>query len=138
MQTMNGFAFALIIIGSVLIFLGVTFYLIGFFKSLHRKGWRKTDGIIDSKSTLLKGVANAFPEAHFVVDGKVYVHYSRTRQTPGIPEGTKVEIVYDPDDPNRAGINTFVQSGAIFKLLGTIFFSIGIILFLLFIIRFLL
>lgn len=129
MEIFDGLPLVFIIIGSVFIFLGVAFYFIGFFTALNRKGWHKTVGVIDSQSTLLKGIANSFPEAHFEVDGKVYIHKSRTKQTPGIPEGTKVEIVYDPNDPNRAGINTFVQSGAIFKLLGIIFFSIGIIFF---------
>lgn len=75
----------------------------------------------DSKGSKLPDRA---PTVSYQVGDVSYEYTSKIQQSPGLPPGKIVEVFYNPDNPQEAIINTFVQRGSIFKLLGSIFIGI--------------
>lgn len=141
---MNDFYVVLAIFGSFFFLFGSIFWLIGFIRKRGTKDWAQTSGEIIKKEktyniTLAKIIKkegflsegpDQRPTAEYVVDGQTYTYTSNIGQTPGIQPGTIVDILYDPYNPSKAIINTFVQSGAIFKLIGLILIGVTLLSFL--------
>lgn len=48
-------------------------------------------------------------------------------QQPGLPIDTEVDVLYNPNRPEKAIIDTFVQHGSLFILLGSIFLALAVI-----------
>lgn len=148
---MNDLYMVLAILALSFLLLGSIFWLIGFIRKRGTKDWAWASGEIIKKEkhyniTLSKIIKNEEflskgpderPTAEYVVDGKTYTYTSNIGQTPGIKPGIIVDVLYDPYNPSKAMINTFVQSGAIFKLLGWIFIGVTLLCFLTILILFL-
>lgn len=111
----------------VFIILGTAFLIIGTVIRNNSKDWDKTMGIIVNGNAIFKSLPNSYPTAKYTVEGIEYTHTSNIKQNPRIRTGKKVEILYNPDKPNQARINTAVQNGKVFKIIGTIFLSVSIL-----------
>ncbi len=124
----------------ILFLLGIIFMIIGVKRSKKIQNWILTEGEIVKKqkhvnitlsSIFNKNVSGSHlpdkaPTVKFEVDGTTYESTSSIEQTPGFVPGTVVELYYNPQNPEEAIINSFVQKGVIFKVLGWVFMSISI------------
>ena len=124
-----------LMLGSVFLFLGLS-------RSRRTKKWNRTSGIvikkeknihitlgkIFNKESLLSNGPDASPTFQYQVNGNEYEKTSSIQQKPGFNPGTIVDVLYDPNDPKQAIIDSFVQRGSIFTLLGWIFISIGFVI----------
>lgn len=131
------------IIGLILFVMGSIFFIIGFRRSRLVNRWKKTSGIIVKKeininislSKIISGDSfvskgpDYHPTVQYTVDGVQHEYTSNVHQQPGIPIGKEVEVRFNPDNPEQAIINTFVQRGSIFTLIGGILLSMSLILF---------
>lgn len=141
---MDSFTFVLLIFIAIFGLLGLVFFLIGYLRTRKIHYFDRTEGMIIQKERHFK--LNLFqlskkqtsihqegtysdenPSVAYEVGGEKYIHTSSISQQPGIPIGTKVGVYYDPYQPEKAIIDTFVQRGSLFKLLGSIFLGIAMI-----------
>src|SRR5690625_3491379 len=122
-------------IGLIFIFMGTVFFIIGWRTSRLIHVWRATKGVVIP--TMNEGnfvfsddgaLPEDFPTVEYTVEGVTYQFTSRVSQKPRMPIGKEVEVLYNPEDHSQVIINTFVQNGTLFKLLGIIFESVGFIL----------
>jgi len=81
-----------------------------------------------NKGKFVSTLPDSAPTFQYEVNGIEYENTSDIQQDPGFAIGSTVEVLYDPDDPQKAVINSFIQKGTIFRVLGKIFTSIGLIL----------
>jgi hypothetical protein len=103
--------------------LAAVFWIIGFIMRRRTAGWSKTEGQVIADRRHLQHFADRKPVFVFQTpSGREYVIESIVRQSPAPSPGTRVEVLYDPIDPSRAIINSFVQSGSLFTLTGYILF----------------
>lgn len=130
------------ILVSVPVFIGIIFVAIGLIRSSASKDWPRTDGVIIKKeqhySLSLGKILNnesiksnrpdQRPTFQFTVEGKDYIKTSAMQQTPGFQPGNTVTVLYNPDDPNQAVINTKAQRGTIFTIIGAAIISVTIFL----------
>lgn len=125
--------------------LGIVFLLIGLFRSRKAKKYARTSGVIikGAKKKLLKLpflseklidtlydkqiVTETNPTVSYKVDGKTYTSRSTLSQEPPLRIGKKVDVLYNPENPEEALIDTFIQRGSIFTLIGSIFLIILLI-----------
>lgn|SRR5690625_1987501 len=122
--------------------IGTIFFLIGFFRSRPIKYYDQTKGVIIKKErhyviNLYKLIHNeparefytpdARPTVVYEVEGEQYTFTSSLSQQPGLEIGKEVNIFYDRYAPNRAIIDTFLQRGTLFTLIGIIFLVLGIL-----------
>src|SRR5699024_3720217 len=61
------------------------------------------------------------------VGSQTYTYRSSISQKPAIPIGKEVNVLYNPRNPEGAIIDTFVQRGSIFTLVGCILFMVMLI-----------
>jgi len=117
----------IVIPAGILTLLGIIFWSIGFFMTRKTRDWEKTTGEIVKKSRWGGGLPDYRPTVRFEAhDGQTYEVMSFINQTPGLLPGRKVPVLYDPYDPYRARIDTFVQSGRIFLIIGNVLLGLGI------------
>lgn len=124
--------------------LGITFFFIGFFRSRKANYYERATGVIvrGKKNSLLeytnfselvdklyegRTIPDRYPTVAYEVEGKIYTYKSAMSQSPGLRIGTKVDVLYDPYQPEKALIDTFVQRGSLFTLLGSIFLIVALI-----------
>lgn len=124
--------------------LGVIFFSIGFIRSQIAKKYERTTGVIvrGEKSSFLKHsnfnelidklyegrtVPDKYPTVAYEVQGTTYTYKSAMSQQPGLPIGTEVDVLFNPNRPEKAMIDTFVQRGSLFTLLGSIFLVLALI-----------
>lgn len=131
---MDGFS-TLTGIGLIFLFIGLVFSIIGWRFSKLIKLWEPTKGVIVPTNTDAKIVIGSNharqednPTVKYTVNGVTYQSTSQVYQTPRMPIGKQVEERYNPKNPEEVMINTFVQNGTLFKLLGGIFGVVGFIL----------
>lgn len=127
--------------GAVFTILGVVFFTFGVLRTRPLKNWEATTGIIIKKElnininlgkllgdkSFIEKTPDYYPTFQYVVGGKTYESTSKVHQEPGFSPGKEVEVLYDPAAPQNAVINSFVQKGTLFTLLGGIFLSIGLL-----------
>lgn len=82
------------------------------------------NNIINNKE-ILSSAPDRAPTFHYKVNGAEYETTSRVQQTPGFQIGSTVEILYNPDDPAQAVINSFIQKGTLFNIIGKFLFFLG-------------
>ncbi|WP_010274191.1 DUF3592 domain-containing protein [Paenibacillus senegalensis] len=120
----------LIIPGGVLTLLGAFFLTIGLIRKLPTRHWEATVGQVVKKGKLFPGLPDSSPTFRYMAhDGQTYERTSLITQRPGIPPGRNVPVLYHPENPKRAVINTFAQNGSAFILIGSIIMGVGLILF---------
>ena len=139
---MEGFYLLFLIPGSIFFVMGIIFLFIIRKVTKPEKHWPITTGTIIqkeknmtvsignflNKGKLLSSGPDSAPTFQYEVNGIEYEKTSEIRQDPGFAIGSTVEILYDPDDPQQAVINSFIQKGTIFKVLGKLFTTMGGIL----------
>ena len=111
-----------LIVSSIFIVVGVTLWLRG--NHLLKNG-KKADAIIfenNFNSTSSDG-GMYYPVVRFVTEKKEWITQElRIGYFPAKPEGTKLEVIYDKDNPTNVEINSRTQ----LEILPRIFVSIGI------------
>lgn len=117
-----------IIPGGILTLLGSIFLAIGLVRKLPTKHWDETVGQVVKKGKLFPGLPDNSPTFRYrAQDGNTYEKTSWITQRPGISPGKNVPVLYNPDNPERAIINTFAQNGTAFIIIGSVILGIGII-----------
>lgn len=126
----------------VFLFTGLIFLIVNRNTVRPKKYWLTTEGKIIQREKNFnislgriinrEGFVSAQPDRaptfQYVVDGVEHETTSKIQQTPGFAIGSTVEVLYHPDDPKQAVINSFIQKGSIFNIIGKILTSIGLIL----------
>jgi len=139
---MDGFYMIFLIPAMILLIMGLIFLFVIRKVTKPEKHWPITTGTIIqkeknmtvsignfmNKGKLLSSGPDSAPTFQYEVNGIEYEKTSDIEQDPGFAIGSTVEVLYDPDDPQQAVINSFIQRGTIFSILGKIFTSIGSIL----------
>lgn len=109
----------------IICIIGAFLLIIGFVRTNRLKAWKETEGVVVRGK---RGMLNIFlPTVKYVADGKDYVHASNILQVPLLSTGTKVTVLYHPEEPKRALIDTFMQRGEIIKIIGVAFLVLGIL-----------
>lgn len=134
---MNDLVFVLSIFTAIFFILGGIFFTIGHVKTRSQNMWDETTGVIIKKTNppqifkiLFRNYdkqPDYYPTVQYIVNGITYEKTSDVYQSPGLPPGKEVSVLYNPDDPEQAVINTFIQRGTIFKLIGSILIGICIL-----------
>src|SRR5699024_6939283 len=74
------------------------------------------------------GIPALYPTFRWQDDaGIVHQRTSMVSASLGPRPGTRLTVLYDPSNPSRAILDTFVQSGRIFYLVGGLIAGIGVI-----------
>ena len=60
-------------------------------------------------------------------EGRVHQRTSVMRASLGPKHGTQVPVRFDPDEPSRAMIDTYVQSGRILHAIGGVMLTLGLV-----------
>ncbi len=122
----NEFQLVVLIFTGVLLLLGAVFTSIGVLRSRMTRGWMRTQGQVVSKSGSTWGMASQYPTFRWMApDGREYSKTSMVRSSLGPRPGTLVPVLFDPRDPSRGMIDSFVQRGTIFSVIGGILLTCG-------------
>ena len=119
-----------LILGGVATLLGLVFTGIGMIRGRMVRGWTPTTGIVVDRRTGRTdgGMAAIYPtfrwEDHH---GQVHQRTSMMRASLGPRPGSQVPVRFDPDDPSRAMIDTYVQSGRILYAIGGAVLALGLV-----------
>lgn len=127
---------------TIFLVMGLIFLLV--IKNINRpaKDWQMTTGTIIrkeknysislgkifNKEGIVSSLPDSAPTFQYEVNGIEYEKTSKVQQNPGFAIGSTVEILYNPEDPQQAVINSIIQRGTLFSVLGKIFISISVIL----------
>lgn len=139
---MNNLYFLLGIPAIIFSMMGLMFLLVIRIAVRPSKEWLTTTGTIIQKEKnysislgkiinsegFLSNQPDSAPTFRYEVNGIEYETTSKVRQTPGFKIDSTVDILYNPDDPQQAIINTIVQKGTIFNIIGKVLLSLGVIL----------
>jgi len=139
---MNDFFLPIIVGLSPLVILCIVFFIIGLKIKRRTRNWTHSTGVIVQKEkhiiinlrTLLSGegfeskVPDSRPTVQYEIDGTQYEYTSKIGQTPGFMPDTIVDIMYNPENPEEVVIDSFVQRGAVFLLIGWILFGISLLI----------
>lgn len=139
---MEALPFLLGIPGLIFSCMGIVFLLVSRTIVRPKKDWLTVTGTIIQKEKNYtislgkimnrEGFAASAPDRaptfHYEVNGIEYETTSKVQQSPGFQIGATVEILYNPEDPQQAVINSFLQKGTLFNIIGKIIFSFGLIL----------
>lgn len=115
---------ALFYIGPILFCLiGLGLFFTGYLKTNRLKKWETTEAIVIKGSRGFIGVLT--PTIEYEVDNKNYIYTSNILQLPILSIGSEVPIFYHPTSPNRVVLDTFMQRGEVFKVIGAGFIVVG-------------
>lgn len=109
-------------------FMGLAFALIGVMRKNKARHWPSTNGVIIKKGTFAKAAPDRRPAFQYLVNGVQYECTSSVQQPSGFKPGTSVSVRYDPEQPERAIIDTIAQNGTIFARIGYAFLATGLVL----------
>lgn len=123
---MEVFSIVFAFLGGFFLLFGGIFVAVGLFRDRHSKTWPSIQGTIVKKGKLFLNVPDRYPSFKYEVNGKVYEKTSSIRQTPGFKDESIITILYNPDNPHQAIIDSFAQRGTVFKVLGYVFIGVGI------------
>jgi uncharacterized protein DUF3592 len=105
--------------GGIGVLLGLIFIAIGWLRGKMVRGWTSTTGMIVNRDGSTTGMPALYPTFQWRDQhGLDHRHTSMVRASLGPRPGTAVEVLYDPGDPSRGIINSAVQSGRIFLVIG--------------------
>jgi len=126
---MPAWAIALLI-GGISILLGGIFITIAAIRTRMTRGWVRTTGIVVDQRTGRAdgGIPALYPTFQWQdANGRVHQHTSMVSASLGPRPGKRLAVLYDPRNPARAILDTFVQSGRIFYLVGGLVTGIGVL-----------
>jgi len=126
--------------GLIFSFMGLVFLLVSRTTVRPDREWLTTTGTIIqkeknysislnniiNKKEVLSSAPDRAPTFHYEINGVEYETTSKVQQTPGFQIGSTVEILYNPDDPEQAVINSFIQKGTLFNIIGKALFFLGV------------
>jgi hypothetical protein len=123
----------------VLTLLGAVFTGIAAIRSRMMRDWTRTTGVVVSRRTGradsaggMGGMPAIYPTFRWEdQQGRVHQRTSMMRASLGPKPGTQVPVRFDPDEPSRAMIDSFVQSGRILLAIGGGAAALGLVLLLL-------
>lgn len=103
--------------------IGIGLLFTGFLRTNRLKKWETTEATVIKSS---RGIlALLTPTVEYEVNNKNYIYTSNILQLPILSTGSEVTIFYHPTSPNRVVLDTFMQRGEIFKVIGGGFIIIG-------------
>lgn len=125
-----------LILGGVLTLLGAVFTSIAVIRSRMMRDWTRTTGVVVSRRTGRSdsahgggGMAAIYPTFQWQDhEGRVHQRTSMMRASLGPKPGTQVHVRFDPDEPSRAMIDSYVQSGRILYPIGGGAAALGLVL----------
>lgn len=129
-----------------ILLLGLLFTFIGYIQRRHFNNFEKTTGIIVKREkTFNISLTNitsgediqtekstdpdSYASFQFVVNNKQYEGRSLIKINPGYAPGSKVDILYNPDNPKKAIISNIFYKGFYFFLGGAFILIISLLLF---------
>lgn len=115
---MNVLQIVALSVGAPLLILGIVFLFIGLKLFPSTKHWLRTSALIVKKDNLLMHFPDRYPTFFYEVDGTTFQKTSTVHQQPGFKPDTIVEILYNPDDPQQAVIDSVAQRGTVFTIIG--------------------
>lgn len=98
-----------ITIVSILFLVGLIILLFGVIRYSSTKGYKRIEGIMLIKKGFR--IDHGKPNVRYEVEGYTYTYTSPIGQSFGIRHGKKVPVLYDPNNPANAVIDTFIQRG---------------------------
>ena len=110
-----------LILGGVATGLGVIFTGIAVIRRRMTRDWTPTTGTVVDRRTGRTdvGMAAIYPTFRWEDQhGRVHQRTSMMRASLGPKPGAQVPVRFDPDEPSRAMIDTYVQSGRILFAIG--------------------
>ena len=122
--------FVPLILGGVAAGLGVLFTGIAVIRGRMTRGWTPTTGTVVDRRTGRTdgGMAAIYPTFRWEdQDGRVHQRTSMMRASLGPKPGAQVPVRFDPDEPSRAMIDTYVQSGRILFAIGGGLAALGLL-----------
>ncbi|GEN30080.1 hypothetical protein HNQ35_000217 [Cerasibacillus quisquiliarum] len=124
---------------------GIIFFLIGWVRKRKARFWHQTTGIIVKKERsyvinlgkIVRGESfketdtpDEKPTVQYNVNGKAYQYTSNiTSNSHPLYPGEEVNLLYNPENPNQAMIDTFIYRGTLFSVFGIAFMSISLVIF---------
>ncbi len=119
-----------LILGGVATLLGVVFTGISVVRRRMTRGWTPTTGTVVDRRTGRTdgGIAAIYPTFRWEDQhGRVHQRTSMMRASLGPRPGAEVPVRFDPDEPSRAMIDTYVQSGRILFAIGGGLLALGVV-----------
>lgn len=107
------------------------FFAVAWLRTSTARGWTSTTGVVVNRrsGTTEGGIPANYPTFQWQdPTGRTFTHTSSMKQSLGPAPGTRVPVLYDPRDPSRAVIDSFVQSGRLFWLLGGLALAFGVLI----------
>lgn len=99
--------------------LGLVFFLIGTIRRRMTARWTRTTGVVTTRDGALVGSTSIYPTFMWQDQhGQWQRHTSNVKQSLGPRPGTQVPVLYDPDATHRGVIDSSVQNGRLFTVLG--------------------
>ena len=92
-----------------MLIIGFFILLSGIIRYQKSRKFIRTEGIILVKKGFR--LDHGKPNVRYQVDDYTYTYTSRIGQTVAMKHGKKVDVLYDPNDPTEAMIDTFIQRG---------------------------
>ena len=119
-----------LILGGVLTFLGIVFLTIGVLRGRMTRSWKLTTGIIvNRRDGGTSGIPALYPTFRWRDEqGREHQRTSIVRATLGPAPGKLVPVRFDPNSPNRAVIDSTVQSGRVFVIIGICILVLGVLI----------
>ncbi|TXL62009.1 DUF3592 domain-containing protein [Aeromicrobium terrae] len=121
---------AILLITGVPVGLGLVFWTIATLRTRMTRDWVRTTGlVVDRRTGRADGGMPAIYPTFRWQDGHGNVHQrtSSVRASLGPAPGKQVPVLYDPIEPSRGIIDSYVQSGRIFYLVGGILLGLGLV-----------
>jgi len=116
--------------GAFFCLMGLIFGTLGALRVRRARSWSRTIGIVVTRrhgSTT--GMGERYPTFKWRDQhGTDHEHTSNVYSSLGPRPGTEVPVLFDPDNPSRAVIDSFVQSGRIFVVIGTGMLAVAAVL----------
>lgn len=110
--------------------LGGVFLLIGYWRVRMTRGWTRTTGVVVDRATGARSGGMPALYATFQWQdqgGQVHQRTSSVYASLGPSPGKQVPVLFDPENPSRGIIDSYVQSGRIFFPIGAILVVLGIV-----------
>lgn len=114
------------IVTAMAILMGLFLIRSGVKRTRKMKSWNRVSGVVTDKRIFTEK-GNARPTVSYTIDDQTYEHTSAIGQNPPLRSGKEVDIYYDPDDPEKVIIDTFMQRGGFMKLAGSFFLGFGLL-----------
>lgn len=125
---MDGAQLAPLLIGGVGSLLGLVFLGLGSLRCRMIRGWTRTSGIVVNRDGSTTGGPAIYPTFRWRDQhGQEHQRTSAVRASLGPSPGKQVTVLFDPDQPSRAVIDSIAQSGQIFVVIGWVILGIAVV-----------